>query len=448
MSLQTEIQTRKEILKTRLANINESLVDKGVNPVRNLAEVPAAIDSIKAGGVDESFETTFIEDGDTHIWIRLEEGHTSPCLGLGVNGTVTIDWGDGSEPEELSGTSINTFVATSPHEYSGAGDYMITITIAGTSRIAFHAGIFSKLLFEIDTVNEADAPCYRHAIRKLECGTNITAFINYSMADCRNLRSVKLSNNTAIRDYVFLGCTSLRYIEKHDECTTFGTSAFSGCTSLKGVDIKEGVSYISTEYFNECISLENITIPDSVNTIYDKVFYDCHSLKAIKIPASITSLRNEAFRRCYSLKSIEFPENLTAINYGMARECYCLESVRLPSKVTSIGNDAFSSCFSLKEVELPESLNSLGTTTFKDCRSLSHINIPGGVSIISNNVFAGCTSMEYYDFTRHAAVPTLSSTNAFTAIPSDCEIRVPMALVDEWKAATNWSTYADQIVGV
>jgi hypothetical protein len=25
---------------------------------------------------------------------------------------------------------------------------------------------------------------------------------------------------------------------------------------------------------------------------------------------------------------------------------------------------------------------------------------------------------------------------------------VPAALVDEWKAATNWSTYADKIVGV
>ena len=53
-----------------------------------------------------------------------------------------------------------------------------------------------------------------------------------------------------------------------------------------------------------------------------------------------------------------------------------------------------------------------------------------------------------YDFTRHTAVPTLSNTNAFNNISADCEIRVPAALADEWKAATNWSTYASYIVGV
>jgi uridine kinase len=53
-----------------------------------------------------------------------------------------------------------------------------------------------------------------------------------------------------------------------------------------------------------------------------------------------------------------------------------------------------------------------------------------------------------YDFTQHTAVPTLANTEAFYNIPADCEIRVPAALADEWKAATNWSTYASKIVGV
>lgn len=56
--------------------------------------------------------------------------------------------------------------------------------------------------------------------------------------------------------------------------------------------------------------------------------------------------------------------------------------------------------------------------------------------------------MAYYDFTACTAIPTLVNVNAFTGIPSDCEIRVPASLADEWKAATNWATYADHIVGV
>ena len=37
---------------------------------------------------------------------------------------------------------------------------------------------------------------------------------------------------------------------------------------------------------------------------------------------------------------------------------------------------------------------------------------------------------------------------AFGSIAADCQIRVPAALVNAWKTATNWSTYADHIVGV
>ena len=62
--------------------------------------------------------------------------------------------------------------------------------------------------------------------------------------------------------------------------------------------------------------------------------------------------------------------------------------------------------------------------------------------------FRNCYGMRYYDFTSFQAVPTLSDTNAFSGISSDCEIRVPSALIDEWKAASNWATYADYIVGV
>lgn len=54
--------------------------------------------------------------------------------------------------------------------------------------------------------------------------------------------------------------------------------------------------------------------------------------------------------------------------------------------------------------------------------------------------------MAFYDFSQYSAVPSLANTSAFISIPSDCKIIVPDALYDEWKAATNWSTYASKII--
>ena len=79
--------------------------------------------------------------------------------------------------------------------------------------------------------------------------------------------------------------------------------------------------------------------------------------------------------------------------------------------------------------------------------SLASITIPNGVTSINASTFSYCFSLAFCDFVHHTSVPTLSDTNAFTRIAADCQIRVPAALVDEWKAATNWATYADYIVG-
>jgi len=120
----------------------------------------------------------------------------------------------------------------------------------------------------------------------------------------------------------------------------------------------------------------------------------------------------------------------------------------IPSGVTSIGQQAFYNCYSLAQIMIPSGVTNIGQQTFSNCYSLASVEILGSVTGIAAYAFNGCSGMAFYDFTACTAVPTLSNKNAFTNIPADCEIRVPAALLDEWKAATNWATYANQIVGV
>lgn len=125
-----------------------------------------------------------------------------------------------------------------------------------------------------------------------------------------------------------------------------------------------------------------------------------------------------------------------------------LKKVEVGNGVTSIGNSVFYECYSLASILIPESVTSIGDSAFASCYSLANILIPESVTSIGGTAFYNCVSMKFCDFTKHTAVPTLSNTDAFKGIPSDCEIRVPAALYDEWISATNWSTYADKIVAV
>ena len=272
-----------------------------------------SLDDIKAMGRAAEVGAMYItDDGKTRIYIHLENGRTSPMLGCCPNGTVTVDWGDGTEPDTLTGTSTSTVKWTPTHEYSAAGDYVIKLSVSG---------------------------------------------------------SVSLAGSSSSELYSYL----LRYS--------------SGS--------------------------------DTRNRVYR------NAIQKVEIGNGVTSIGNSAFNSCYSLSSITIPDGVTLIGNSAFNSCYSLPSITIPNGVTQIGDSAFQSCYSLTLITIPNSVTSIGDSAFKYC-----------------------SGVRYYDFTRHTAVPTLSNTNAFNGIVADCEICVPAALVDAWKAATNWSTYADHIVGV
>ena len=133
---------------------------------------------------------------------------------------------------------------------------------------------------------------------------------------------------------------------------------------------------------------------------------------------------------------------------------------------TSIGFDAFGSCSKLTTADF-QAATSIGPYAFQNCIALTAVNFPAATSI-GNSAFRSCselttadfqaaTSIENYAFhycfklttliLRSETMATLSSTSALntTTINSGTGyIYVPAALVDSYKAASNWSTYANQ----
>lgn len=344
------------------------------------------------------------DDGKTRIYIRLKEGRTSPMLGVCPNGTVTVDWGDGTTPDTLTGTSTSTVKWTPNHAYAAPGEYVIKLTVDGTMGLnsGFDDESHSSIL-RYSSVYDNRNNVYQNSVQKIELGNGITGI---------------------------------------------GNQAFRDCYSLASITIPSVVTSIEISAFYYCSSLASVTIPDGVTSIGDSAFSECSSLASISIPNAATSIGGSAFYKCRSLASITIPDGVTSIGRQTFYYCYSLAFITIPSGVTSIGNYAFSDCISLASITIPSGVTSIKSSAFGNCYSLASITIPNGVTSIKSYAFYYCGGIVFYDFSNHTSVPALSSTDAFEKIAADCQIRVPASLVDTWKAATNWSTYANYIVGV
>ncbi len=256
----------------------------------------------------------------------------------------------------------------------------------------------------------------------------------------------------AIGDYVISlnpaeGCT-LGLGHGSSSYCVMGSTSNNGkvyCNMLTAVEIGKGATSINTYAFRGCHSLASVVIPEGVTSIGNSAFNNCYSLASVVIPEGVTSIGSSAFNNCYSLASVVIPEGVTSIGSSAFYSCYSLASVVIPEGVTSIGTNAFDSCYSLASVVIPEGVTSIGNSAFNNCYSLASVVIPEGVTSIGNSAFYNCYNVAFYDFSNCISVPSLGSS-AFSNIPSDCKIIVPDALYDTWIAATNWSTYASQII--
>lgn len=344
----------------------------GGTEVIKSGELGELIRNIKSGGSDDNFDWV-IGDGNTHIWVNLPEGRVTPTLQFGVNGTATIDWGDGTEPDTVVGTNANTYGYNVSHEYANHGEHVISISCEGT--LGFSGRYTSCILSGVESSSNIQL-VYRNSICKIEFGDSVL-IDNYACGSCYSLTDVVVSN---------------------------GTTA------------------IGFEAFGNCYALRNVILPDSMVTINGYVFKNCYSLYSVKMPKEVTTIDQSVFQSCYSLNEVVIPNGVTKID------------------------NTFKDCRSLKKVTLPEGLTTItGTVTFYDCGVLSAIYMPSTVETIAAGAFSSVYGTAFLDFSKHSFVPTLSNTGFTNWIP---EIRVPAALVDEWKAATNWSTYAIKIVGV
>ena len=320
-----------------------------------------------------------VTDGKTRLYCHFNDEVKSFYFTLYPNGTVTIDWGDGSATDTLTGTSRST-AKNIQHTYATGGDYVITLSVSSGGSFSITGGSNGSYLFRKSVITT---------------------------------------------QYLFLANTAC----------------------LRKVYLGEGV-YLGNHAFEYCWQLEEVLLPDNLaSTVGTYLFSYCYALRHVNVPNQIDTIGNYTYRYCVSMLTVSLPKSITSVGSNVFYNCYAMRRLLFPPSITTFGgNNNMYNSMALSDVVLPTSLTTIKQQTFYQCYSLTKLVIPALVTSIETKAFQNCYGMKEYHF-KSTTPPTLDNVDAFSNIQSDCVIYVPSAKLNDYKTASNWSTYASQMVG-
>ena len=367
-------------------------------------------------------------------------------LPISGDANITVDWGDGSDIEFISGTFDSSNFPT--HTYAENGTYDIAVkgsleewghnvsryeeipdgdpykTYYGYMKGVKQWGAlgatrygFSNCIYMEYVSGDATEDTFK----------NVTD-MSYMFVNCYELKTIDLSNfdtsNVTNMEFMFGVCEALETIDLSSFDTSKVTNMkymFGACESLETIDLsgfntKAVTNMVSL--FEGCTNLVTVKFGDKfvTNNVTDMaaMFYGCTNLKNVDLTRFDTSSVENMeymFYKCNTLESINLSsfdtsnvKSMTAMFY----DCQSLKELDLSNFNTSNVTGMyimFGECSSLEKLDI----SSFDTRNVKDmyglfafCSSLKEIDL---TSFNTENVeytgqmFDGCTSLTYLDLT-------------------------------------------------
>lgn len=373
---------------------------------------------VRKYGVIDIGATYITDDGNTRLYITIDselKKGVAVCFEQTVSRGVTVDWGDGSATETISNTGEKQFI----HTYANIGDYVITLKVTS-----------GKLSLGWDSMNY--------------CVLGSTSSQGTSdMARLSMLRKVAIGKNCNAIGYAFYYMPRLECVIIPKEVTILNNNVLYSAFALGGLVIPRGVTSTGNYALYYLHGLRRISIPNSVNSMALGLGY-AYNLRRLIYPDSITQVPK------YSHNSLQcpiiIPDSITSFADNALYQSYA-HKIHIPDTVTTLGSAAFNKCYYWNDyVELPNEITTVPSNCFQYCSAVTAFKMPQKLASIGAYAFAYCAGVTYFDFSETEQVPSLANYNAFTNSSTSVKFIIPDALFDEWKAATNWSTWASKMV--
>ena len=185
---------------------------------------------------------------------------------------------------------------------------------------------------------------------------------------------------------------------------------FSGQQQLKNIDFSDAsnnITAIESDAFSQAL-MDGLVLPNTISIVGKRCFNSAY-ITTLTVPPLVTVLSESAFSYIQPVYNNETGEELPV-------------NIILPQNLTEIGFACFQGAW-IKQIIIPDTVIKIGEIAFSYCNQLASI-------------------------TCLAATPPALGSGAFSSGTAGFTIKVPAASVAAYKAATNWSSYADYIVGV
>ena len=454
-------------------NGNYGLYDKVNNvTVQTTGQMTASttVNDVKVGSVEYPLHYPEKQDPPKElVFGTMEEALAYQCPYVGVlatiGGTLYI-FNSGYEWERL------TFNITGVTTSSSVFD--IQLNMQKESVVIYKDngdGTYNWGLHYPNAITDATNMCSGNtAMTSFDWGTADTSSLtglSYSFSDCSGLTSMPSipSNVTEIGDYTFNKCRNMNNggtIEIPEGVERIGGNAFNVVFKYNSKNLKlpstlnyvGGSAFMNKDrlqdlYITDLSSFCKIKFNDDSSSVFNRSNTDLYvnnsRVTDLTIPSDITTLKSYTFYSAATITSVTIPSTVTSIRGVTTFQYSGLRNVTVPSSVTSWnGSFTFANCTSLKEATLNNSGN-VGSYAFYDCRSLTGVTFGDNITSIGNGAFSDCRKLA--SVTLNSTTPPSINSDSFEGVPTTCKFYVPCSAVNTYRTASNWASYASQIVG-
>lgn len=259
-----------------------------------------------------------------------------------------------------------------------------------------------------------------------------------ALASLTKLKSVNLPSATTADDFAFYKDANIESLNLPKIETITATTFYDSLYNVTSLSLPS-LKVIPNGGFNGTSTKVSNYIFASATTVERLAFSNNVYIVSI-VGQKITALGESAFLGCSKLEIVDMPD-LVEIGDYCFKATTKLQSITL-EKCTSLGRDVFNSS-GIKTISLPL-VETLQQAVFYQCYSLTRIDFGALKSILSSNAFSFCSNLEAVIIRQADSVVNVSASGIFNS-SNNVYFYVPDALVDSYKAATNWSAYADRI---